>query len=580
MRYLSAILLVLILAAVIPGMAFAQETEAPADTVEVETEPTDLERAQESLNTVTAELDSLLVLASRIKDSEDEQLKLLRVQGGRHIDTIDNIQPGLLNLLSKLDPDDPETEKVRKGTLDFLIAKFDIYEESLNWWSREIDELREQRSNTPPEELGDQETRIGKARERLDAIMPAMMDIIQDSETLGFEAEKVWQRFDRSINNRAENLVGRLQISVDARETLKNKIATGERAGSPESEIGADRTRLQYAEARVQGVAKSLGTTVDMLGERGFETAPYRQFIIRTTGEITERVLDPRVMIGLAREFMEDLGEWLEEKGPTILVKLLIIIASVIFFRLTFRLVWWLMRLVRIVNLTRLMVQLGNSLLGPIATIFGLFFGFWLVGADPTTLLAGAGVAGVVIGFALQDSLANLAAGFFILATRPFDVDDTIRTGTVVGTVKAMWIANTTVVTFDGRRLLIPNRMIWADIIENRSVEPLRRVDITVRVGYDEDIDRAIEILLDLVRSENRILDHPEPVAFVSSWADSWVEIAVRPWGRNEDWWPLLKDLPRLVALRFAEEGIEIPYPRMEMGGVTSPETPRPESSD
>ncbi len=133
MRYLSAILLVLILAAVIPGMAFAQETEAPADTVEVETEPTDLERAQESLNTVTAELDSLLVLASRIKDSEDEQLKLLRVQGGRHIDTIDNIQPGLLNLLSKLDPDDPETEKVRKGTLDFLIAKFDIYEESLNW---------------------------------------------------------------------------------------------------------------------------------------------------------------------------------------------------------------------------------------------------------------------------------------------------------------------------------------------------------------------------------------------------------------------------------------------------------------
>ena len=580
MRYLSAILMAMILAAVIPGMAFAQETEAPADTAVVEIEPTDLMRVQESLGTVTAELDSLLILASRIKNAENEQLKLLRVQGRRHIDTIDNIQPGLMDLLSKLDPEDPETEKVRKGTLDFLVAKFDIYEESLNWWSREIDELRGQRSDTPPEKLVDLETRIGLARERLDRIMPAMMDIIQDAETLGLDAGKTWQRFDRGINNRAENLVGRLQISVDARETLKKKISTGEKAGAPEAEIGADRTRLQYAETRVKGVAKSLGTTVDMLGERGFETTPYRQFIIRTTGEITERVLDPRVMIGLARDFLKDLGEWLEENGPTILVKLLIIVASVLFFRLAFRVIWWLMRLVRMVKLTRLMVQLGNSLLGPTATIFGLLFGFWLVGADPTTLLAGAGVAGVVIGFALQDSLANLAAGFFILATRPFDVDDTIRTGTVVGTVKAMWIANTTVVTFDGRRLLIPNRMIWADIIENRSVEPLRRVDLTVRVGYGEDIDRAIEILLDLVQGEGRVLDHPEPAVFVSGWADSWVEVAVRPWGRNEDWWPLLKDLPRLVALRFAEEGIEIPYPRMEMGGVSTPQPPRPEPDE
>jgi small conductance mechanosensitive channel len=166
-----------------------------------------------------------------------------------------------------------------------------------------------------------------------------------------------------------------------------------------------------------------------------------------------------------------------------------------------------------------------------------------------------------------SNSLSNLAAGFFILATRPFDIDDTIRTGTEIGTVKAMWIANTTIVTFDGRRLLIPNRKIWADIIENRSVEPLRRADITVRVGFDEDLDRTIEILRDLVQQEGRVLDHPEPSIFVSKWADSWVQVAVRPWTRNEDWWPLLQDLPRLVVQRFATEGIEIPYPRREVSG-------------
>jgi len=343
---------------------------------------------------------------------------------------------------------------------------------------------------------------------------------------------------------------------------------------APEVEIAADRNRLQYAETRVQGVAKSLEVTVDLLSDRGFETAQYRQFIIKTTGEISERVLDPKVFIGLAKDFLSDTGRWFQDNGPTVLVKLLIIVASVLFFRITFRFGWWLLRLVGLISLTKLMVQLGNSLISPIASFLGLLFGLWLIGADPTTLLAGAGVAGVVIGFALQDSLANLAAGFFILATRPFDVDDTIRTGTVVGTVKAMWIANTTVITFDGRRLLIPNRMIWSDIIENRSVEPLRRVDFTVRVGYEEDINRVIEILHDLTKGEDRVLDQPETAVFVSEWADSWVEIAVRPWARNENWWPLLKDMPRLVVLRFAEEGIKIPYPRFERSGGSDQHPP------
>ena len=231
--------------------------------------------------------------------------------------------------------------------------------------------------------------------------------------------------------------------------------------------------------------------------------------------------------------------------------------------RILFRILWWLMRLIRVIRLTRLMLQLGESLLNPIATLVGLFAGFWVIGANPTTLLTGAGVAGVIIGFALQDSLSNLAAGFFILATRPFDVDDIIMTGGVVGTVKAMWIANTTVVTFDGRRLLIPNRKIWADVLENRSVEPNRRVDVTVRVGFGEDIDRAIAILHDLVAEEDRLLAQPEPSIFVAKWAESWVDIALRPWAHNRNWWAMLTDLPRQVAIRFEEEGIEIPYPRL-----------------
>ena len=549
-----------------PGPLFAQETETPPDSTEVEVdiEPTDLMLAQQFLGTIQAGLDSLLNLETQMRKAEDEKLQLLRVQAGRHIAEIDDIQLDLFKLLPLLDDSDPETAEVKQGAVEFIIGKYDIYERAAELWSRDIDILRNKRSDTPPEALGDLETSIGNARDRLDRLLPALMKVLEDGDLLGVDTDKDWNRFERVLNNRAENLVGRLQIAVNSREALKKKIATSEKAGATEAEIGHDRARLQYSEIRVEGVAKSLETTSDLLGGRGFETAQYRQFIIKTTGEITDQVLDPRVFIGLAKDFLQDVGHWFQDNGPTVLVKLLIILASIFFFRFTFKLGWWLLRLVRLINLTKLMVQLGNSLIGPIASFIGLLFGLWLIGADPTTLLAGAGVAGVVIGFALQDSLANLAAGFFILATRPFDVDDTIRTGTVIGTVKAMWIANTTVVTFDGRRLLIPNRMIWGDIIENRSVEPLRRVDFTVRVGYEEDINRAIDILHDLTKGEERVLDQPETAVFVSEWADSWVEIAVRPWARNENWWPLLKDLPRLVVLRFAEEGIKIPYPRFE----------------
>ncbi len=584
MRRLPLICLLLILALLVSGAGLAQEGTATADSAITEEagsdKPSDLMKAQEFLATLAAELDTLRNISIRGMKAEDEEYQLLRVIADRHLVVIDQTEPKLLKLVPELDEEDPEVQTLRKGAADYFIAKFDAYEESLRFWSREIDSLRGLRSETPPEDLDELEAQIGTARDRLDSLLPTLADILEIAEGLGVETGKTWDRYDRAVQNRAENLVGRLQISVNARDSLRKKIETSERASAPEAEIGADRTRLQYADDRVKGVAKSLDRTVDILGSRGFETAPYRQFIIKTTGEISDKVLDPRVLFGLVKDGLSDFGGWLSDNGPTILVKLVIVVVIVLFFRLAFRLLWWLMRLVRMVKLTRLMVQLGNSMINPIATLIGLFVGFWFIGANLTTLLTGAGVAGVIIGFALQDSLSNLAAGFFILATRPFDVDDTIRTGTEVGTVKAMWIANTTIVTFDGRRLLIPNRKIWADIIENRSVEPLRRADITVRVGYEEDIDRTIEILLDLVRNEGRVLDHPEPAVFVSAWADSWVEVAVRPWTRNEDWWSLLKDLPRLVVLRFAEEGIEIPRPRMEMHGVPGAQSPKPEPAE
>ena len=101
-------------------------------------------------------------------------------------------------------------------------------------------------------------------------------------------------------------------------------------------------------------------------------------------------------------------------------------------------------------------------------------------------------------------------------------------------------MANPTLLTFDNRRLLVPNRKIWGEVIENRSVERIRRVDVTIRISYREDLDRALEILRQVLAEDERVLEDPEPHLFVSELADSWIDVAVRPWVKNEDWWPLL----------------------------------------
>jgi small conductance mechanosensitive channel len=279
------------------------------------------------------------------------------------------------------------------------------------------------------------------------------------------------------------------------------------------------------------------------------------------------------------RDLLKDMWEWIKDNAPTLFVKLLIILVFVIVFRVAFHLGWWILRFIGLARLSRLVSDLVSRMINPFATILGLIGGLWFLGVNPTTLLAGVGVAGIIIGLALQDSLSNLAAGFFILVNRPFDVDDTIMGGGVLGTVKAMGLANTTIVTFDGRRLMVPNRKIWGEVIENRSAEPIRRVETTVRVSYSEDLDNALEILRDLCKNDERVLAAPEPLIFVSNLEDSWVEIAVRPWVRNKDWWPMLTDLPRLVRLRFAKEGIEIPYPRTDFS-TPSDRTPGPGSPD
>lgn len=137
-------------------------------------------------------------------------------------------------------------------------------------------------------------------------------------------------------------------------------------------------------------------------------------------------------------------------------------------------------------------------------------------------MLAGLGIAGFIVGSALQDSLANSAAGAMILIYRLYDVDDVIESGTVWGKVSHVGLVSTTILTFDNQTLIVPNNKIWGDVIRNVTAQSSRRIDLIFRVGYDEavywDLDRAVKQAFDreeisLPRPQREGHLHPSSVA-------------------------------------------------------------------
>lgn len=197
---------------------------------------------------------------------------------------------------------------------------------------------------------------------------------------------------------------------------------------------------------------------------------------------------------------------------------------------------------------------------------FGVIFAAAKAGLfDLTPFLAGIGVAGVVIGFALQETLSNFAAGVMILLYRPYDIGDVISAGGVTGKVDSMSLISTRILTPDNQILIVPNGKIWGGVITNVTANPIRRVDLVASISYEDDIAKAERVLRELVEGHELVLDDPEPVIRVHELADSSVNFIVRPWTKTPDYWTVYWDLTRAIKERFDAEGISIPYPQRDV---------------
>ena len=187
------------------------------------------------------------------------------------------------------------------------------------------------------------------------------------------------------------------------------------------------------------------------------------------------------------------------------------------------------------------------------------------LGIQTTSFIAILGAAGLAIGLALQGSLANFAAGVLMMIFKPFKVDDFIEGAGVAGTVEEIQIFTTQLKTPDNKTIIVPNAKMTGDNITNYTAKGTRRVDFVFGIGYEDDIDKAREVIERIINGDERVLKDPAPMVAVSELADSSVNFTARAWTAAGDYWSFYFDTTEKVKKQFDAEGISIPFPQRDV---------------
>jgi len=187
------------------------------------------------------------------------------------------------------------------------------------------------------------------------------------------------------------------------------------------------------------------------------------------------------------------------------------------------------------------------------------------LGVDTASFAVVIGAAGLAIGFALQGSLGNFAAGVILIIFKPFKVGDFVELGGRMGTVKEIQIFNTILSSPDNVRVIVPNSQVTGSSIMNYTVNGTRRVDMVVGVSYGDDLKKTRQVIEDILAADRRILKDPAPTVAVSELGDSSVNFVVRPWVNSADYWAVRFDTIRDVKLALDKNGITIPFPQRDV---------------
>jgi len=496
-----------------------------------------------------AEAEERLVLDGQIK----RRVAVLRPMLGELTATILEMDS------AGLDPSGPRT--VAADMLDH--ARRMVREELFTIGDRMLG-LRAKRSTVPLDELVANERRLTQESTDLDAHLRSLVNIAGFKASLGLDVGADYDYVDPLLTIRADRLTSEARVALDAVRDLSQRL----QGAGDESQARSIQVELTAAQERLHAATSGLATLVELLDRRDIAASEYKQVLIRATGRITTDVLDVAVARGLIRQAWNSGTAWLFDHVPQMLFHVFMFLVIVFAFRVLSRIVARIMtRAIRKTEtkVPEILKELGVRIAANMVFLLGILIGLSQLGIHVGPVLAGLGVAGFIVGFALQDTLSNFAAGMMILVYQPFDVGDVIEAAGVTGQVKQMSLVSTTVLTFDHERLIVPNRQVWSGVIRNKTSEPRRRVDLTFEIGRRDQVARAERIFTDIMDQHPLVLDDPPPEIRVNDLNEASVNFLVRPWVNTPDYWTVYWEITRLITDRFAVEGIAVPAPRREV---------------
>jgi len=403
--------------------------------------------------------------------------------------------------------------------------------------------------------------------EDVDDVYRALIGYFEVAESFSLDTEADLESTRKSVADSAANRSVFLEMAIDDVETLRASATT-----LPDDAGIAN--WLKAAQTRVRMTADAMNSSIEIMNSLELSTQSYRSQVLTATGEVTADVLDVGIVAGLVSTWSLTLIDLVATDGPRLLFQVFLVLLILFVFRqlskLTQKGVDRALGSAR-VRVSQLLRRMIVSTAGNLVMIIGVLLAISQFGISLGPLFAGLGIAGFIIGFALQDALGNFASGLLILFYRPFDVGDVIEAGGVSGNVGQMSLVNTTINTFDNQKMVVPNNLIWQSVITNRTSQRTRRVDLMFGVSYDDDVEKVEQVLTEIVSAHESVLEDPPPSIRLHELADSSINFIVRPWVETSDYWDTYWDITKQVKIRFDEEGISIPFPQRDVHVVEQP---------
>jgi len=538
--------------------------EAPSPTPEV-AQALNLE--EESTAAIQAAEESWEIIGKllkrRMQIRDLEELRIIDAQIDLRVGALKKNLGAVFEIIGELEAEGHSAEKARKAVKRILDLARQLLWKNLRRYEEAVERQRERVRNSPKSERLAGERDLSDLSEALNDSCRSLLVLADYRRDLGEDVSRDLKRIDEFLMKRLERVAGELKVHNDELGVISRKIAE---AGPGEAKnLKLELPVLEEAHARA---VRDLTDLVQLGEKRGLDVDRYKKILIQSTGSASVGMLNRRVAFGL---FVDEISK-VRNRLLTLIPQL--IFRGLVFFSIL--LSFWVLALL-LASLVRKAINrpgahMPQLLRGTVVSAarntmlgIGVIVGLSQAGIDIGAILAGMGIAGFIVGFALQDTLSNFAAGAMILVYRPFDVGDAVETAGVLGQVIRVSVVSTTIDTFDNQRHIIPNRMVWGNVITNRTSRKTRRVDLGGRRIIKKKNEKVEEILNEIVSSHPDVLEDPAPIIRLQKITETALEFALRPWAKTGDYWKVYRDLTRSVKIRFDREGIPLPTPRQEI---------------